>query len=114
MKRTILALFLTLFPTLTLANHLTPVVTNRVCMVTDHVFPTEQIPVTVDDKTYYGCCQGCKKTLETDASARTGFDPVTQKKVDKATAYIAHGTDGSVVYFENKATFEKYQKTHNH
>lgn len=89
---------------------LTVVPTKRVCMVTNMVFPRDQIPVAHEGKTYYGCCENCKKTLSEDANARAAIDPVTNKKIDKAKAVIAAREDGSVVYFENQASFEKYQK----
>lgn len=82
----------------------------KVCMVTNMVFPRDQIPVSHAGKTYYGCCENCKKTLAEDASARKAIDPVTGKSIDKATAVIAARADGSVVYFENKASFERYSK----
>lgn len=80
----------------------------RVCMVTNAVFPRDQIPVEVGGKTYYGCCQNCKATLANDESVRFAVDPVSQKKVDKATAVIAGSVDGSVLYFENEGTFQKF------
>lgn len=83
----------------------------RVCMVTNMEFPRDQIPVTHAGKTYYGCCENCKKTLSEDASARTAVDPVTKKPVDKASAVIAAREDGSVIYFENQASFKKYQNS---
>lgn len=83
----------------------------RVCMVTNMVFPRDQIPVAHAGKTYYGCCENCKKTLSQDASSRAAIDPVTKKSVDKASAVIGAYEDGSVVYFENLASFEKYQKS---
>ncbi len=81
-----------------------------VCMVTEAHFAKPQIPVKVGDKTYYGCCDGCKKTLTEDKSARTATDPLTKKSVDKATATIAANSAGKVLYFENKGNFEKYMK----
>lgn len=84
-----------------------------VCMVTEAHFAKPQIPVKVGDKTYYGCCDGCKKTLTEDESARTAIDPLTKKSVDKATATIAANSAGKVLYFENKANFEKYRKQQN-
>lgn len=84
--------------------------TEKVCMVTNMVFPRPQIPVEVKGKTYYGCCENCKKTLSEDAQARQAVDPVTGKKIDKATAQIAARSDGSVVYFESKKTFEQFNK----
>ena len=80
-----------------------------VCMVTDMHFNKAQIPVEVEGKTYYGCCQNCKKTLTEDAKVRTAEDPVSHKPVDKATATIAVLEDGSVLYFENKQNVKKYK-----
>ena len=82
----------------------------KVCMINNQVFEKDQIPVPVNGKTYYGCCEMCKERLAKDAEARTGVDPVTGKKVDKATAVIAAQTDGSVLYFESEETLAKYQK----
>lgn len=89
---------------------LTVVPNQRVCMVTNTVFPRDQIPVSHSGKTYYGCCENCKKTLSEDASSRTAIDPVTKKPVDKAKAVIAAREDGSVIYFESDKSFQKYQK----
>ena len=81
----------------------------KVCMVNNQVFEKDQIPVQVGGKTYYGCCEMCKERLAKDVEARTGVDPVTGKKVDKATAVIVAQTDGSVLYFESEKTLEQYQ-----
>ena len=85
----------------------------KVCMVTDMLFPKKQIPVTVEGKTYYGCCENCKASLAKDPKVRKAIDPVSKKSVDKATAVIAAREDGSVVYFENQKTFEAYTKKPN-
>ena len=82
--------------------------TKKVCMVNNQVFEKDQIPVTVEGKTYYGCCEMCKERLTKDAAARTAVDPVTGKPVDKATAVIAAMPDGKVLYFESQETYEKY------
>jgi YHS domain-containing protein len=84
--------------------------TKKVCMVNNQVFEKDQIPVAVDGKTYYGCCEMCKERLAKDAAARTATDPVTGKPVDKATAVIAAMPDGKVLYFESQETYEKYSK----
>ena len=80
----------------------------EVCMVTNMHFARPQIPVTRDGKTYFGCCENCKATIQNDASSRTATDPQSKKSVDKANAVIAANSSGSVLYFENKANFEKY------
>ncbi|PWT88151.1 MAG: hypothetical protein C5B54_11090 [Acidobacteria bacterium] len=89
-------------------NQLVPVQSKFVCMVNDKAFDKEQIPVEVEGKTYYGCCQMCKDKLAQDSQIRTATDPVSGKKVDKATAVIAKQADGSVVYFENEENMKKY------
>lgn len=81
-----------------------------VCMINNKAFDKPQIPVTVGDKTYYGCCEMCKARLEKDAQARQGTDPVSGKAVDKASAVIGAAEDGSIYYFETKDNLEKFNK----
>jgi len=81
-----------------------------VCMVNNAVFDKEQIPVEVDGKTYYGCCQMCKKALNEKAELRVAVDPVSGKEVDKAKSVIAALADGSVLYFENAGNLQKYRE----
>ena len=87
---------------------LTKVEPKTVCMINEHAMGKDQIPVEVDGKTYYGCCDMCKKALSTDASKRVSTDPVTGKQVDKAKAVIASQEDGRVFYFESDETLAKY------
>jgi YHS domain-containing protein len=82
----------------------------KVCMINNQLFEKDQIPVSVEGKTYYGCCEMCKERLAKDRAARTALDPVTHKEVDKAVAVIAAQPDGKVLYFENEKTLEEYQK----
>lgn len=83
-----------------------------VCMVNNKYMGIDQIPIEVEGKTYYGCCENCVATLNNNASARYGIDPVTKGKVDKATAYIVTLTDGSnnVLYFQSDKTYQAYLK----
>jgi len=82
----------------------------KVCMVNNQLFEKDQIPIAVEGKTYYGCCEMCKERLAKDAAARTAIDPVTGKKVDKAKAVIAALPDGKVLYFESEKTLAEYRK----
>lgn len=68
-----------------------------------------QIPVEVEGKTYFGCCELCKGRLARDPSARSAKDPVSGELVDKVNAVIAKRPTGEVVYFESKATYERYR-----
>ena len=82
----------------------------RVCMVNNTLFPKDQIPVAVDGKTYFGCCEMCKGRLAQDAAIRGATDPVSGKPVDKAKAVIGAKPDGKVLYFESEKTFTAYRK----
>jgi YHS domain-containing protein len=88
----------------------TQVETKKVCMVNDALFQKDQIPVEVEGKTYYGCCQMCKARLAEDAAVRSAVDPVTGKDVDKATAVPGALADGTVLYFESAETLAQYNE----
>ena len=79
-------------------------------MVNNQFMGRPQIPIAVDGKTYYGCCEMCKGRLGNDPSTRTATDPLTQKPVDKAAAVIAKGPDGAVAYFESEQNFIEYTR----
>ena len=111
-KRAFLALLSLLVASLAFAAEVKPPVkpveAKKVCMINEHYMQKNQIPVEVEGKTYYGCCDMCKKALASDASKRAAVDPVSGKKVDKATAIIAADADGNVVYFENAKNLEAF------
>ena len=92
------------------AGALKKVEPKTVCMINEHAMGKDQIPVEVEGKTYYGCCEMCKKALAQDASKRVATDPVSGKQVDKATAVIAAQEDGRVFYFENDANLAKWNE----
>ncbi len=92
------------------AEPLKRVPAKRVCMVNDTVFEKDQIPVAVDGKTYFGCCEMCKGRLAQDTSIRQATDPVSGEPVDKAKAVLGAKPDGKVLYFESEKTFAAYQK----
>lgn len=81
-----------------------------VCMVNDRAMGKPQIPVEVDEKTYYGCCEMCKKRLAEDDAVRYATDPVTGQRVDKASAVIAERPDGGVLYFASAETLSRFGK----
>lgn len=81
-----------------------------VCMVNDQRFPNVQIPVEVNGKTYYGCCQMCKAKLENVQEIRESKDPVSGGTVDKASAVIGTGPDGAVYYFENEENLKLFDE----
>lgn len=92
------------------ARILQAVPTMLVCMVTDRVYPKPQIAVDVGGRTYYGCCEGCKNGLRSEAGLRLATDPVSGREVDKASAVIGALPDGSVRYFESAATMAAYSQ----
>lgn len=83
--------------------------TKKVCMINNQVFEKDQIPIQVEGRTYYGCCEMCKERLAKDRASREATDPVTGKTVDKAKAVIGAQPDGSVLYFESEESFKKYK-----
>jgi YHS domain-containing protein len=90
------------------ASVLVQVETKYVCMINDQRFTKVQIPVEVEGRTYYGCCEMCKERLRGDESSRTAVDPVSGKQVDKATAVIGATPDGTVFYFETLENMKRY------
>lgn len=89
-------------------------VTDRslVCMVNNQFMGKPQIPIEVEGRTYFGCCDMCKTRLGNDPGARKAIDPTSKREVDKATAVIARRANGSTLYFENEGTFEAYARDH--
>ena len=90
------------------AGKLTKIDARMVCMVRNHAFDEPQIPIEIKGKTYYGCCDMCKGMLAKDRKQRVAIDPVSKRKVDKATAVIGVGSNKGILYFENDANLEKY------
>ena len=115
MHRAIAAFCLVLLMSVTLAyralgGEATRVPAERVCMVQDRVFPTPQIPISLEGRTYYGCCAMCEGQLRRDATIRQAKDPVSGRPVDKASAVIAQTPDGSVLYIESEDTFRRFNE----
>lgn len=83
-----------------------------VCMVNDAYMGKPQIPVKVNGKTYYGCCNMCVEALNNKESARQATDLATGKKVDKSQAFIVLlNQQGKVAYFESEETYKGFLKT---
>lgn len=80
-----------------------------VCMLSNrYLGERADVPIDVEGKTYRGCCANCAARLGSQPEARTASDPVTGKRVDKATAVLARDANNRVYYFENEATLESY------
>ena len=84
---------------------------SKICMV-DDIFQGDfpSTPVSINNKTYYGCSQKATRDLTTVDSLRMAIDPMSKEKVDKATAIVAihPDKDGKVMYFGSKDTYNKY------
>ena len=91
------------------AKTLVQVEAKYVCMINNQRFAKEQIPIEVENRTYYGCCEMCKEKLRNDSESRTAIDPVSGKQVDKATAVIGASSDGKVVYFESLKNLKQFK-----
>ncbi len=90
------------------SSSLTEVDSKYVCMVTNQLFVKEQIPVELEGKTYYGCCEMCKAKIKNNPQSREATDPVSGKEVDKAEAVIGASADGSIYYFESEENLAEF------
>ena len=82
-----------------------------VCMVNNAYMGKAQIPVEVDGKTYFGCCEMCKQRLAREPGTRTANDPLTGETVDKAVAVIATDPEGTVLYFASDDNLTRFETT---
>lgn len=88
-----------------------PVEPSLVCMVNDAYMGKPQIPVPVNGKTYYGCCEMCVDKLNNIESARIAIDPFSGNQVDKSEAFIVvTNPQGAVAYFESEANYNAFKK----
>ena len=87
---------------------ITRVEPSLVCMVNNQYMGKAQIPIAVNGKTYFGCCEMCKSRLAQDPTSRAAVDPVSGATVDKATAVIGRDATGAVVYFESEKNLQLY------
>lgn len=84
---------------------------NMVCMVNDAFMGKPQIPVPVNGRTYYGCCQGCVDKLSKLENIRMAIDPFNGTQIDKSEAYIVvTDPNGSVSYFQSVSNFEAFKQ----
>ena len=90
------------------AAELVKVPSKQVCMINDEFMSRDQIPVEVDGKMYYGCCQACYSALKTDVTTHYAIDPVSGSRVDKALAVIGALPSGRVFYFESEENLRAY------
>ena len=81
---------------------------SRVCMMQDTVLGTPGLPIEHNGRTYFGCCPMCKAKIATEPDRfTTAIDPVSGRKVDKATAeLLSVGT--AVLYFESAANRARF------
>ncbi len=90
--------------------------TSQVCMMNNKYFGTEQIPVPVSGKTYYGCCAGCAASLQANTNnIRYARDPFSGEEVDKAEAFIALKSPATkeVLYFKSEENYKRYSESLN-
>ena len=83
---------------------------SQVCMINNRFMNSEQIAVPLNDKIYYGCCEGCVKALNEDSTSHYTSDPLSGEQVDKAIAFIIGkpGSKEDVLYFKNEKNAREY------
>lgn len=87
---------------------------NEVCMVNNRFMNSVQIAVPLNNKIYYGCCEGCVKTLNEDSTSRFTSDPLSREQVDKSIAFIIGkpGSKEDVLYFKSETNAKEYFDKH--
>lgn len=82
----------------------------QVCMINNRFMNSDQIAVPIDNKTYYGCCEGCVKALNEDSTTHYTADLLSGEQVDKAIAFIIGkpGSKEDVLYFKTEANAREY------
>ena len=83
---------------------------SHTCMGSNQVQEKPQAYAEVGGKRYYGCTDMCILNLKQNPGFRYGLDPVSGKRVDKATALVAARQNGELLYFESEKTFRAYRE----
>lgn len=81
---------------------------SEVNMATNTFEKKAQRSVTIDGKSYFTNGEASEFNLAENSSARFGVDPLTNKRVDKASAAAYADASGRVFYFESDATFQGF------
>ena len=89
-----------------ISNGIRQLTNKQVCMVNNRFMGKDQIPALVNNKTYYGCCEGCVSALKKDDLYHFADDPTTGQQVDKSIAVIIlkPGSNEDVLYFTSTET----------
>ncbi len=83
---------------------------SHTCMGSNMAQAKAQNYADIDGKRYYGCTNMCITNLKENPGFRYGIDPVSGKRVDKATALVAKQSHGALLYFEGEETFRAYKE----
>lgn len=86
------------------------IVSSNSCMGSNQAQEKAQDYAIVDGKPYYGCTDMCIANLRQNAGFRYSHDPVSGKKVDKATAIVGARKNGQLLYFESEKNFLSYRE----
>ncbi len=83
---------------------------SNVCMMNNQYMGSEQIAVSVEGKTYYGCCKGCAANLEQNTALRSAQDPYSGEQVNKVDAFIVleRGSAKNVLYFKSEENYKNW------
>jgi len=86
------------------------IASSNTCMGSNQAQEKAQDYAIIDGKPYYGCTDMCIVNLRQNAGFRYGRDPVSGKKVDKATAIVGARKNGQLLYFESEKNFLTYRE----
>lgn len=93
------------------------IIPNRfVCMLRGDVKSRPTLPIEVNSKTYWACCQNCLGKLQrNENNVLFAIDPLSGESVNKADAIIRRDPQNNkrVFFFKSNETYNQYLETIN-
>ncbi|MGZ2369478.1 hypothetical protein ACXR6G_06805 [Ancylomarina sp. YFZ004] len=89
---------------------------SMVCMLGGDIKTKPTLPIEINSKTYWGCCQNCLGKLQrNENNALYALDPLSGESVNKADAIIRQDPQNNkrVFFFKSNETYNQYLKTIN-
>ncbi|RZT91301.1 hypothetical protein EV201_3115 [Ancylomarina subtilis] len=86
---------------------------SMVCMLRGDIKSRPTLPIEINSKTYWGCCQNCLgKLMRNENNALFALDPFSGQSVDKADAIIRQDPQNNkrVFFFKSNETYNQYLK----
>jgi YHS domain-containing protein len=84
-----------------------------ICMVRGDIKSKGSLPIQIEGRTYYGCCEKCLTKLEQNIdNIQYAVDPVSGQTFSKADAIVRQDPQDHkrVLFFKSDETYDQYMK----